>query len=123
MLFAALTPSLRMHRKVAYEWQNSVVTSNTLITKLFNKTTKSTLPAASLSLVLNSAATSSSPGMEQNKQFHFSTHLLFHVANIDVTNLVLMPPNCSFAQCKCHQDMDPCEEAVVLRFAGPFNNV
>jgi len=103
-----------MHRKLASEWQNNL-TSNTLITKLFNKTTKSTLPAASRSLVLNSAATSRSP--ESNKtNVISSTCPLFHVADIDVTNSALMPSNCNLARCKFHQDMDP-YEAVVPKFA------
>lgn len=84
--------------KLASEWQNSILTSNTLTIKLFNKTTKSTLPAASQSLALNSAATSSSP--ESNKANHVisSTYPLFRVADIDVTTPDLMPPDCNLAR-------------------------
>jgi hypothetical protein len=66
------------------EWQNSILTSNMLVTKLFNKSTKSTLPAASRSLVLNSAAASSSPGSNRTP----STWLMKGVAQATPTAVI-----------------------------------
>ena len=104
-------------QKLASEWQHSILTSNTLITKLFNKTTNSTLPAASRSLLLNSAATSSSPGSNQTSHVISTTCPLIPLADSNVTDSALMSLNCNLAQCKFQQDVDLYEDAVVLGFA------